>query len=295
MAAKILVTGASGLLGHELCNQLKQSGNEVVAIDNNFRSQRTPNADCYIQSNVVDALKDLDTDFDYIYHYSAINGTKYFYSMANELLENNVGTDLALFQFAKQNKNLQKIVYASSSEVPSGHPHDIIDETTDITIDNIHNPRWCYRLAKICSENYLANSNLPWVAIRYFNIYGKYSLPGHFVYDIIEKIKNNNFELIGCNETRSYCYVDDAVDASIYLGNNVQGRVVNVGNDRELSTIDAANIIALKLGIININWVCAPSRPGSTQRRRPDISQLKELYPTYAPRSFEQGIQLVIE
>jgi nucleoside-diphosphate-sugar epimerase len=164
---KILVTGASGLLGTEICRQLKaEDGNEVWAVDNHSRSTTVPDCDKFLELDLTNGanFEQLPKDFDYIYHYAAINGTKNFYERPNQVMWTNMCTDFNMFEFATLcGKNLQRFVYASSSEVVSDDPQTPVKENADIAIKNIHNARWSYRLPKICSENFLANSSIPYV------------------------------------------------------------------------------------------------------------------------------------
>lgn len=291
---KILVTGASGLLGTEICRQLKiDPQNDVWAVDNHSRSLTIPPCDHFNSIDLTDraAIDQLPTDFDYIYHYGAINGTKNFYERPNQVLSNNFTCDINVFEYAGRNPNLKKIVYASSSEIVSDDPISPVPEHVDISIKDIHNARWSYRLAKVCSENFLVNSKLPWVLLRYFNVYGKDSKAGHFLADQIVKIKQGRFECMGATETRSFCHVEDAVMASIYCAETQTQQLVNIGNDREITIMDAAKVIAAAMGHNNPVWTVTPGLAGSTPNRRPDISKLKNIMPDYNPMSFEQGVQ----
>ena len=295
--AKILVTGASGLLGTEICRQLKMdSKNEVWAVDNHSRSTTIPECDKWLQLDLMvgDSFKELPLDFDYIYHYGAINGTKNFYERPNQVLVNNFVSDINIFEHASLCPTLKKLVYASSSEIVSDDPVSPVPENLDIKINNIHNARWSYRLAKITSENFLANSKIPYVMLRYFNVYGENSKAGHFLADQITKIKSGVFEIIGPEETRSFCHVEDAVAASIYCAQNVNGDVVNIGNDREVTIAFAAGVIAQALGHPSPMWITRPGLAGSTTNRRPDITKLKTLWAEYSPMPFEQGISKIL-
>ncbi len=294
---KILVTGASGLLGTEICRQLKQnSNNQVWAVDNHSRSSSIPSCDAWIKLDLLnrDSLNDLPRDFDQIYHYAAINGTKNFYERPNEVLSNNFISDIHVFEFAQQCDTLTKLVYASSSEIVSDDPTSPTPEHTDVVIKNIHNARWSYRLAKITSENYLANSKLPWLALRYFNIYGEDSKSGHFIADQMDKISQGRFEVTGSHETRSFCYIEDAVAATIHCANTVLREVVNIGTDAEISITDAANVIAKAMGHHQADWTLLPGQPGSTTTRRPSITKLRDVMPGYQPRSFAEGMEKII-
>lgn len=294
--SKILVTGASGLLGTEFCRQLKEAGHIVYAVDNHSRSTTIPSCDEWfrIDLNDVNEINQLPTDFDYIYHYGAINGTTNFYKMPNKVLENNFVCDLNIFNFARRCTNLKRLVYASSSEVVADDPTSPVPENADVLVKDIHNARWSYRLAKITSENYLANSDLPYVMIRYFNVYGENSKQGHFLGDQINKIKNGIFSVIGSQETRSFCHVKDAIEASIFVAENANRELVNVGNDREISIGEAVQVIAKVMGHPNAQFEQLPSMPGSVANRRPDISKLRAIMPNYSPLSFEEGIRQIL-
>ena len=243
----------------------------------------------YVKSNLVEYLEQTSNTFDIIYHMAATNGTKYFYSQPNDVLRNNVTLDLAIFKFAESNPNC-KLIYASSSEVVAGTSQFPTPEITNITINNVHNPRWSYMLPKVLAENYLFNSSIDFLVIRFFNVFSEHSGAGHFVKDIVEKIRNNNFELIGADETRSFCYVSDAVSAVIKIS-DVSKTVVNVGSDEELTILQAANIIAESLGYSNTNWTLLPGLTGSAKNRKPDITELKRLFPAFSPMLFKTAIK----
>jgi nucleoside-diphosphate-sugar epimerase len=203
--------------------------------------------------------------------------------------------DFNIFEFAGMNKRLKKLVYASSSEVVSDDPTSPVPEQVDVKIANIHNARWSYRLPKICAENYLVNSDLPYVILRYFNIYGADSKPGHFLADQIAKIQNGVFEIIGAEETRSFCHVEDAVRATLFCANKVNKQVVNIGNDQEITIRKAAEVIARALGHAKPKWKILPSKAGSTATRRPSVAKLQGLMKDYRPMSFEQGIAQILK
>jgi nucleoside-diphosphate-sugar epimerase len=297
--SKILITGASGLLGTEFCKQLKDAGHEVWAVDNHSRSTTIPPCDHWVKMDLLNngaftGYVELPTDFEYIYHYGAINGTTNFYKMPNKVLTNNFISDINIFEFARKQTNLKRLVYASSSEVVADDPISPVPENADVLIKDIHNARWSYRLAKITSENYLSNSDLPYIMIRYFNVYGENSKQGHFLGDQINKIKNGTFSVIGAQETRSFCHVSDAIRASIYVAENCNRELVNVGNDREISIGEAVKVIATVMGHPDAQFEQLPSMPGSVANRRPDISKLRSIMPDYTPMSFEEGIRQIL-
>jgi len=292
---KVLVTGASGLLGSELCKQLTQKGIIVHAVDDLSRGNVVLNCERFFNLDLTckDSFDRLDNDYSVIYHYAAINGTTNFYERPNDVLKTNTTIDFNVFDFALSSKFKPLVVYASSSEIVVGNNANKLKESVNVSIDNITNPRWSYRLAKISAENYLTNSKLDHLILRYFNVYGTQSKAGHFVGDQINKIKNGIFSVIGPSETRSFCHVSDAIDASIYCSLNSSCEIINIGNDKETRIDRAANIIAESLGVDTslVEWEYTDGRKGSTQKRCPDISKLKVLYPEYSPMTFKQGMR----
>ena len=169
-----------------------------------------------------------------------------------------------------------------------------VTENSDVIIKNIHNARWSYRLAKITSENFLSNSKLPYVMLRYFNVYGENSKKGHFLGDQIDKIKNGVFSVIGAQETRSFCHVSDAIRASIYVAEHCDRVLVNIGNDREITIGDAVKVIATEMGHPDAVFEQLPSMAGSVANRRPNINKLRAIMPDYEPMSFEEGIRQIL-
>lgn len=288
MAKKVLVTGAAGLIGRELCIQLSKKF-LVIGVDNNFRYPDFRPSCTYIKSDLTEYLSTSVNDFDFIFHMAAINGTKYFYEIPNRLIENNFGSDLEIFKFANKNKNC-KLIYASSSEVVAGTDTFPTSEITDVTIKNIHDARWSYRLSKMLSENYLMNSDLNFLIIRFFNVFGKDSGTGHFVRDIMDKISKGDHSLIGAEETRSFCRVEDAVDAVINVHDIVSREVVNIGSDEEIKISDAADMIAAHLGK-QIKWQSSTPRSNSVARRKPDLTKLRSVYSNFNPMPFRDAIK----
>ena len=292
----ILVTGAAGLIGTELCRQLVHKGHKVIAIDNMSRSGEIPKCHQFYHEDLCNSLKFLESvqdSVEVIYHLAAINGTSNFYERPNEVLSNNIKSDLNIFKFAEDCKNLKKIFYASSSEVMS-HV-GFCQESNSLIIDDVSNPRYSYKISKIASENYLHTSDLPWVIIRYFNVYGPETKSGHFVYDQIQNHKNQIFKVIGPDETRCYTYIEDAIDATIEFSNICSTEeVVNIGSSEELSSLEATKIISESMGYSLLEYQLLPGLKGSPQKRKPDLTKLLKYYPKYSPIKFREGIRKVL-
>ena len=293
----ILVTGAAGLIGTELCRQLTNQGHFIIAIDNMSRSNEIPKCHKFYCRNLCDSLEYLNSaqeSVEIIYHLSAINGTSNFYKRPNEVLSNNIKSDLNIFKFAENCTNLKKIFYASSSEIMS-HTN-FCNESNSIVIDDISNPRYSYKISKLASENYLHNSNLPWIIVRYFNVYGPETKSGHFVYDQIQNHKNKIFKIIGFDETRCYTYVEDAVDATIKISDKLPIKnTINIGSLEELTSFEATKIISESMGCFFVDYELLPGLKGSPIKRKPDLTKLLKYYSEYSPISFQEGIKKVLD
>ena len=112
-------------------------------------------------------------------------------------------------------------------------------------------------------------------------------------FNIIDKIGNKDYKLIGADETRSFCYVSDAVNAVINL-KDISNEIINVGSDEEITILDAANIIAEAKGIKNVKWSLEEGLPGSVKRRNPDVSVLKKYYPGFNPKRFKDVMRSML-
>jgi nucleoside-diphosphate-sugar epimerase len=287
---KILVTGANGLIGKAVYQRLVELAYDVTGIDNNSRNHKNKTIDdSVIITDVEEYISTVKNDYDYIFHMAAINGTSNFYSRPNQVLYNNTISDLSIFKFVSSNKNC-RLIYSSSSEVIAGTEHFPTAEEIDIKIKNIHNARWSYRIPKILSENYLSNSDLDFIIVRFFNIFSEESGPGHFVRDIVEKIKKNDFSIVGANETRSFCHVNDTIEPLIALAFS-DCRFCNLGSDKEISILSAAKIIAENLGYPDCKWTFLDGNQGSVLRRVPDLTVIRKYVPSFNPRSFADAIE----
>jgi len=293
VAKKVLITGCSGLIGRELSKQLVEMDYYTVGVDNEtrFKNFQPSGLDEYYQMGIEEFVNAFTNNFDYIYHFAAINGTKSFYTNPTHVLLNNTKIDIAMFDFASSNLDC-KFIYASSSEVVSGTTNYPTAEELDLYIKDVTNPRWSYRLPKVMTENLLFNSNINFVIFRYFNVYSEHSGKGHFVKDIIDKIKNQDFNLISPNETRSFCYVKDAVSATIQCAEIVQNDIINIGSDEEITIKTATDILSHALGYKG-DWNELPSMQGSTKRRQPDLKKLKKYVPNYTPEKFSTVIEKI--
>ena len=270
---KFLVTGHKGFIGSHFVKRL----------------------DNYEGYDLVDD-RDLKTikffpECDVVVHLAATNGTDLFYTHPTDVSFNNT---LPIFNLVNWYRNKDvKFVFASTCEIFNHTDQIPTTESVDISFKDILNPRWSYSLPKALGENLVANCGLRYLIIRYFNIYGP-NQKLHFINEFVERALRGDYWIIG-NETRSFCYIDDAIEMTHRLINTVDNQIVNVGRSVETPIETVAKIILNILEIDPDKLEIVPSRIGSAPRRLPDTKQVHSLTGFNNYTSLETGLRLTIE
>ena len=222
-----------------------------------------------------------------VYHLAFINGTDNFYNYPDKVLEVGVKGIINIIEFIKY-KKIKKFIMFSSSEV-YGFPNKIpTNEKEMIKIEDIFNPRFSYSAGKIISEsitiNFLRNTNIRYKIIRPHNIFGEDMGLKHVIPQLIYKIsistkkfQKNKAKIIiqgNGNETRSFCYITDAVEQTIFIADKIkENGIFNVGFTRE---IKIKSLIKEIDRILKIKTSIKPGKikEGGTLRRCPDQRKL---------------------
>jgi nucleoside-diphosphate-sugar epimerase len=291
MPSTILITGSDGFIGKSLSQKLKDLGHNVIGVDKNTGVDLT----------CRDSVKSLP-DVDIVIHLAAFNGTKFFYTNPFDVITNNIlPTQYLLERYVNK---VKKFVFTGTSESYAGTTdifnHEIpTDESVPLTISDVTNPRWSYAGSKICNElqviachkQFNQNFNI----IRYHNVYGP-DQTYHFIPEFIERAKKGDYTLHGWNNTRSFIYIDDAVDATIdIIFNSIcDNEIIHVGNEDEVSMLFVAEKILNKLNI-DAELILAPAPDGSTQRRCPNNNKLKKLIDYQQTITLDEGLDKIIK
>jgi UDP-glucose 4-epimerase len=289
MSKRILVTGSSGFIGLHLVSRLQANGFTVICAD------KVDGIDLCDQQ-IVASLPDVDV----VFHAAALNGTKHFYTNPYDVIKNSVlPTQYLLDRYAGR---CEHFIFTGTCESYAGAVETFgyavpTDEKVPLVINDIMNPRWSYGGSKIASELMctaaFAQFAQPFTIIRYHNIYG----PGqvdHFIPEFVQRLRTGSLELYGYNNTRSFCYIDDAIDATVGLINLPLNGAINIGSGVETSILHAAEIIMKTMGVSK-ELILKPAPQGSVLRRSPDITLLKEKI-NFAPKvDLEQGIALTLK
>jgi len=309
-----LITGGAGFIGSHLANYLTKKNYEITICDNLFRGKPDADLDNLLKNDNVkliicdltkkEELKKLETDYDYVYHLAAINGTRYFYEIPHLVLKVNILTLINILDWFVDNE-CKKILFPSSSETY----HDTTSityptpENIPLTIRDVNNPRNSYTGSKIIGElfclNYSKIHGFPVSIVRYHNIYGPRMGYEHVIPEIIIKLlkKEDPFKIQGGEQTRSFCYVDDTVEATAMVmeSSKTNGEVLNIGNDKE--EIAILELLKILLNMFNFQPKIhtLPMPEGSVSRRKPSIEKIKKLIGWEPKVDLKTGLQKTIE
>jgi nucleoside-diphosphate-sugar epimerase len=235
-------------------------------------------------------------DCDVLIHMAATNGTRLFYEQPTEVATNNT---LPTFNLVHRYQNTDtKIVFTSTCEIfngtiDAGYYPVPTDEQVPVMFNDITNPRWSYSIPKALGENLIANCGAPWLIIRYFNIYGPRQ-HDHFISEFVDRVKNGEYYIKG-DDTRSFCYIDDAITMTHDLIKNHSGHIVNVGRQEEIKISTVAKVIMKLMDVDPTRLEIMDAPKGSAKRRCPDTTLVKQLtgFNNYTP--LEIGLKKTIE
>jgi len=281
---RIVLTGHKGFIGQHYLEHIKK--------DNQVWTYDIADGEDLKDKSVVQNMPDCDI----VVHMAATNGTRLFYDTPTEVSMNNTLPTMHIVDRYKDTPT--KIVFTSTCEIFNGAVdkglYDVpTDEQVPIMFDDITNPRWSYSIPKALGENLISNLSTHWLIIRYFNVYG----PGqkdHFINEFVERAKNGEYYIKG-NDTRSFCYIDDAVDMTHNLVMHANNKIVNVGKPEESSIEDVAKCILDIMGVDPTLLKIYDGPVGSVKRRCPDTKKLKDLTGFEHYTSLMKGLKQTVE
>ncbi len=309
---KILITGVSGFLGSHLAERLLGEGHQVVGLDN-LKTGSLKNLSAIIESpsfqfnegsilNHADVRKSMQ-GVDYVFHFAAAVGVfNIVNSPLESLLTNVKGTEIVL---ESAHAAGLPVFFTSSSEVYGKNVSDSLSETDDRILGSPTTLRWSYSEAKAIDESlvyaYHVEKGLEVRLVRFFNTVGPRQLGSYgmvlprFVESAIE---NKPIMIYGSGEqTRCFAHVYDVIDAvlEVAFSQLTIGRVVNIGNNQEISMNKLAELIISrtksKSTIIHVPYEEAyGSGFEDMQRRVPNINLIKSLVGWEPKRNLEKII-----
>lgn len=296
---RILITGGAGFVGSHLTDRLLAEGHSINVLDNfetgsaGNLAQHKDNPQLKLTNgSVLDIplVQKAISESDYIFHLAAAVGV---FNIVNNplssLLTNIRGTENVLESAYKYSK---EVFLTSSSEVYGKNVSDSLRESDDRILGSPVTLRWSYSEAKAIDESlayaYWVEKKLPTRIVRFFNTVGPRQLGayGMVVPRFIDfAVKNEPITIYGNgNQTRCFAHVLDVIDAvmAVAFSENTIGKVINIGNNFEISMNDLAKEIIKQTGSSSeIRYVAYEDAYGpgfeDMERRVPNIDLIRDL------------------
>ena len=301
---KILITGGGGFIGSHLTERLLNDGHRVIVIDD-FHTGSRDNLlhlkdNDYLEIIRHDVVDSMQLEVDQIYNLACpASPIHYQRSPIKTVLTSVMG---AIHALALARDIHARVLQASTSEIygdPLQHPQRE-DYWGNV---NTIGPRSCYdegkRVAETLFFDFHREAGVDIRVARIFNTYG----PKMCAYDgrvisnfVLQALRNEPITIFGQgSQTRSFCFVDDLVDALIRLMNceNFIGPV-NLGNPDERTIKQIAELI-IKLTCSRSKIIYEPLPKDDPVRRCPDISLAERILGWQPTVPVEHGLPKVID
>ena len=311
---RVLVLGAAGFIGAHLLHAVAESGDHsITAVDNlsrgkadeSFTSLLDQHANiAFVKADLTDrrSFDRLNEWYDQVYLLAGVVGVRNVERDPARVLCTNTTIILNTLEWLRR-KGCGRLMFSSTSEVyagsvelgmagvptPEGVPAAFID---------VQHTRYAYAISKLHGEaavtHYARSAGFEAVILRYHNIYGPRMGFDHVVPELMERSfrRVDPFPVYGWEQTRSFCYVSDAVDASLAVMNvPISDReIVHVGNGREEIKIGDLTNKILDLVDFHPTVKTLPAPSGGVSRRCPDVEKLYALTGFRAQVSLDEGL-----
>ena len=283
---RVLVTGGAGFLGSHLCDRLIATGADLLCVDNFFTGSKRNIAHLlnqpYFELMRHDVTFPLYAEVDQIFNLACPASPVHYQFDPVQTTKTSVHGAINMLGLAKRVK--ARILQSSTSEVygdPEVHPQ------TEAYWGKV-NPigiRSCYDEGKRCAEtlffDYHRQHQVDIKVVRIFNTYGPRMHPndGRVVSNfIVQALQGQDITIYGDGQqTRSFCYVDDLVEAMMRMMASRDGFTgpVNIGNPVEMTMLELAENV-LRLTGSKAKLIFKPLPQDDPKQRQPDIALAKK-------------------
>ena len=301
---RVLITGAAGFLGSHLAERFLLEGYEVLGLDNFITGSRST-ADILagysgfklIEHDISESIF-LDEDLDGVLHFaSPASPVDYLNLPIQTLKVGSLGTHNSLgIALAKR----ARFLLASTSEVygdPQVHPQPETywGHVNPVGVRGVYDE--AKRFAEAMTMAYQRYHRLDTRIVRIFNTYGPRMRPndGRVVSNfIVQALRGDPLTIYGAgSQTRSFCYVDAEVDGIFRLYNSDQTEPTNIGNPKEFTIKELAQLILKESGSSSV-MKRLPLPEDDPKVRQPDILIAKETLGWQPRIDLREGIRKTI-
>lgn len=296
----ILITGGAGFLGSKIAQEhLKRDDRITIVDDLSTGHINNVPGDVHFKMDSIEKAE-LTKKFDRIYHFSSPASPNDFKKRWREIVYANIYGLMKVLDHIEHNGVL---IIASSSEI-YGQPRFSMDEL-NLGEVNTQSVRGVYDESKRLMESIAYSAtvalNLRTVICRIFNTYGpKMSNDGRVINTFVRQaLAGESLTVHGDGQqTRSFCYVDDAISQimqlSDYQSKEQLGKVnvFNVGSDEEYKIIAVARLISDMTGVKITN---VDGRVDDPVWRCARMTKTRKVINSYSVRPLVDGLKLTID
>lgn len=301
-----VVTGCAGFIGSHLCERLLAENHQVIGVDcftdyydpgikwRNLQGILTHPNFTLVESDIskLDCTQLLG-NADYLFHQAAQAGVRSSWGQSfHQYTRCNIDATQNLLEAARKTNSLRRFVFASTSSVYG-------DAETFPTSETVApRPVSPYGITKLAAERlgqiYHANFAVPFVALRYFSVYGPRQRPDMGFHKFIRAILvGKNIDIYGDGlQTRDFTYVSDIVEANLraaMVTSRVEGEVINIGGGERAVLNNVLELLG-ELSGCSIQRNILPSQAGDARHTAADITKAQRLL-DYSPRvTLAQGL-----
>jgi len=302
---EVLVLGGSGFIGRNIVEFLVNRGDcNVTAADikkgSNWQeiyddvSRRDRFRAVLADFTDISAFNNLDQGFDEVYMLAAVVGVNRTLKFPQDVIRTNTLLTMNTLDWISRNP-IKRLLFASSSENYAG-TSDLFNieiptsENVPLCIGDVKHPRWTYAMTKMHGESAFIHSaevyDYECTIVRYQNIIGPEMGFGHAIPHIVERFVKGEkppFKIYGHDQTRAFCYVDDAVMGTVGAmeSDRAAGEIYHIGKQDEINMETLTTYIGDLMGYKG-EYKAAMTYPGSVARRSPNIDKAKSHF-GYSP------------
>lgn len=304
-----LVTGGAGFIGSHLCERLMDEGARVVCLDSFLTGRRTNVAHLQKDSRFElvehDVIDDLPIrlrriPFTHIYHLACAASPPHYQADPEHTMLTNVLGTRNMLRLAEETG--ARLLLTSTSEVygdPEVHPQP----ESYCGWVNCTGPRACYdegkRAAETLAFDFRRAGRAEVRVARIFNTYGPRmrSDDGRVVSNFIcQALAGQDITAYGDgSQTRSFCFVDDLVDALLLLmdSQGADGLPVNLGNPDEITVNELIELV-VEMTRSSSRVVKRTLPEDDPKRRKPDITRARAVLGWEMTTSLREGLSRTI-
>jgi nucleoside-diphosphate-sugar epimerase len=302
-----LVTGGAGFIGLHLTRALADAGGEVVVVDDLSRGSRDAELDEVLERPNVSLVsgdvtreatwQGLGGPFDEAFHLAAVIGVRHVLAAPARVLRVNALGTIRFVDWLAAG-GAPRAVFASTSEVYAwaarlGDVPVPTPEAVPVALPPENEPRASYAASKIFGEQLVRTLGDAATIVRYHNVYGPRMGFDHVVPEVLERLLRGDDPVVvyAPDHRRAFCYVDDAVRATIASARAAAaaGETVNVGAAPDVSILELAQALARAVEREPL-WEGRPAPHDPVTRRAPDLTRARELLGYEPAVSLEEGI-----